>query len=273
MSSVPVFTLRMVFAGLAIWLPFAWTATMTASAQNQSEESEALRRVKGYELSELFEDDQRGDLKLVPKSLLNWSNPVFGTTDGGIFLWVTDERPSVLMKTYKTRNGRWFEQIRSFSTRRVIARESPEGEVFWSPDRGAGPMKRLPGSPRPAATEIARLVQMKAMHRKFTAKGDIEGAGGDQELRRYPRPLYRYKGEEVVDGAMLAFAQGTGPDVILMLEARRAEEDVEWHYRLGSIGIFAVDVSYEGEPVWSEPRRTAPDTKPTDLYDGRRLAL
>ena len=244
-----------------------------AVAQDEPGMSEALRRLQGYRLTETSDGEKDVSLEMLPRSLLNWSNPVFGTTGGGLFLWVNGGRPAVLMKTYKTRNDRWFEQVRSFSTGRIVARESDDGEIFWSPAGGAQPMKPVPGAPVPAATEVSRLVQMKSLHRRFTVKGDIEGAGGQQELRLYPRPLYRYKTDEVTDGALLAFTQGTGPDVILMMEARTSGDQPKWHYGLGSIGIFQVEVFYDGAPVWSEPRRTAAGTKPTDLYDGRRLPL
>ena len=259
----------------AIWLAIAISLCQAAagSAQEASDNLVAFQRVGGYSLVEIQEDQRPVDLELVQQSMLSWSNPVFGTTAGGLFLWVNDGRPAVVMKTYKTKNDRWFEQIRSLSTNRIIARESQDGAIFWSPDQGAEPMKRLPRSPRPAASEVSRLVQMKSLHRKFVAKGDIEGAGGQQELRVYPRPLYRYKTDAVIDGAVLGFTQGTGPDVLLILEARQSEGEASWYYRLGSIGIFKVDVFYDGEPVWSEPRRTAANTKPTDLYDGRRLPL
>lgn len=73
--------------------------------------------------------------------------------------------------------------------------------------------------------------------------------------------------------AMFAYVQGTGPDMLLILEARTDGEQSNWHYALGSIGIFEVEVRRNGMTVWSEPRRTAQSTKPTDIYDGRRLPL
>ncbi len=246
-------------------ISFQWAHSQDALAPD----SEALQRVRKYQLLEIEEDDEI-PLEFSNQSALNWSNPVFGTTSGGFFLWTRDHRVAAVMKTYQTKNGRWFEQIRSFSNRPLVARQTPDAAPFWSPP-SAGEMKQLEASPPPASTATARLVQMKALHRSFSVSGML--ASGRQELRPLPRPLYRYNSEEGIDGAMFAYVQGTGPDMLLILEARMLEDQPQWYYSLGSVGIFEVEVQRGGVTVWTEPRRTAESTKPTDIYDGRRLDL
>lgn len=231
---------------------------------------EPFTRAQSYEFTAVDRDDESRPLKFVPQSFLSWTNPVFGTTDGALFLWTDEDRPVAVMKTYTTKTGFRFEQLRSFCRDRIVASDKA-GKTFWTPDLAAEPMKLLPDAPPPAATATARLLQMKRLHRKFTVTGDVVNAGGIQELRVFPRPLYRYKTDDVIDGGVLAFVQGTGPDVLLLLEAREVEGQAKWHYALGSVGIFAADADYANERVWSEPRRTAANTRPNDLYDGRRL--
>lgn len=238
-------------------------------------------RVSGYSIHVIDADGQSNKLDSPKQSLLNWSNPVFGTTSGGLYLWTDSvDRPAAVMKTYKTRNGRWFEQIRSFSRYPMTARDS-KGEVFWSPERGSEPMKPLPNAPTAVENSARRLAQIKTQHRRFEVTGEIQGAGGWQDLRPYPTPLYRYGRRsdsndpvpegDIIDGVLLGFMQGTGPDVLLMIEIRQVGGVPQWYYCVGSIGIFAIDVKLDGKSVWSEARRTAQNTRPTDLYDGRRL--
>ncbi len=246
-------------------ISFQWAHGQDTSAPD----SEALQRVRKYQLLEIEGDDEI-PLEFGNQSVLNWSNPVFGTTGGGFFLWTRDRRVAAVMKTYQTKNGRWFEQVRSFSNRPIVARQTPDAAPFWSPP-AAGEMKRLEDSPTPASTATARLVQMKALHRSFSVSGQL--ASGRQELRPLPRHLYRYNSEEWIDGALFAYVQGTGPDMLLILEARMLGDTPHWYYALGSIGIFEVKVQRGGVTVWTEPRRTAQSTKPTDIYDGRGLAL
>lgn len=251
----------------AHWITASILSALLQHATAAENDGEALQRVSGYHLVQLQGDDEVV-LEFNKQSALNWSNPVFGTKNGGFFIWTHDARVAAVMKTYMTKNERWFEQVRSFSTRPIVARVSKDAAPFWQPP-AAPDMQRLPESPKPAATATARLVQMKALHRSFTVNGKL--ASGPQALRPLPRQLYRYSADDVIDGALFAYVQGTGPDVLLILEAREVDGQSHWHYSIGSIGIFEVDVQRNGKTVWSEPRRTAQATDPTDLYDGRRL--
>ena len=147
--------------------------------------------------------------------------------------------------------------------------KSKDGKVFWSPPATLE-MKPLDDAPLPAVSPTARLSQMKLLHNTFTVTGKIEPQG-QLSLRPLPTPIYRYQSDKIVDGAILAFVQGTGPDMILILEVREVDGKRQWFYELGSIGIFAVEVVRNGQTIWSEARRDTQSTKPTDIYDGRRL--
>ena len=243
-------------------ISFQWAHSQAKSTADTA----ASERLSKYHLVEVEGDDEYV-LQFSKRSILNWSNPVFGTTDGGFFIWTRDRRVAAVIKTYKTKKGRWVEQVRSFSDRPIVARQTPDADPFWSPP-SAPEVKPLENSPSPASTATARLLQMKDLHRSFSVSGDL--LAGRQELRPLPRPLYRYKSKEVIDGAMFAHVQGTGPDMLLILEARG--EPPNWYYSLGAIGVFEVEVKRGGSIVWSEPRRTAPSTKPTEIYDGRLIA-
>ncbi|MEM9588387.1 MAG: hypothetical protein AAGA03_13975 [Planctomycetota bacterium] len=239
-------------------------------ATQVADESESLKRALQY----LVESEQDGAtvvLELARRSVFNWSNPVFGTTHGAVYLWTQGERPVVAMKTYRTKNGRWFEQWRSLSEERIRARPGKDASPFWRPMATAEPMRPLPQVPTVPANDRQRLLQMKAIQRSLTIKADIVNAGGTQTLRPLPTPLFRYNTDSVVDGAVFAFAQEASPEVLLIVEARANEQTTRWYYRLASIGIVAVTAEIDGQSVWSEPRRTAQTTRPTDLYDGRRL--
>ncbi|MFK8112371.1 MAG: hypothetical protein AB8B91_09220 [Rubripirellula sp.] len=242
-----------------------------ALAARGEENSKTLQKAESYVLKETDSDGAVRPLKLISRSFLSWSNPVFGTTEGGLYFWTSEGRPVVMMKTYKTKKGVSFEQWRSFSPHQVTASENANEPAFWYPSEGAKPMVALDDAPAPAAKQISRLVQIKALHRRFKVMGEITNAGGTQELRNYPKPLHRYESESVIDGAVMAFVQGTGPDVLLLLEARMTDEGPKWFYTIGSVGIFKIDVYDRDVLVLTEPRRTAANTSPVDLYDGRRL--
>ena len=65
------------------------------------------------------------------------------------------------------------------------------------------------------------------------------------ELRLLTQPLYRYEHKEgqVLDGALFAFAEGTDPELLLLVEARqRKDQPAEWQYapaRMNMVGATA----------------------------------
>ncbi len=68
-----------------------------------------------------------------------------------------------------------------------------------------------------------------------------------------PSPLFRYKTDrrDLVDGAVFAFVQGTDPEVVLVLEARRADAKVQWQYALTRRSMLALEAKLDGETIWS----------------------
>jgi len=61
------------------------------------------------------------------------------------------------------------------------------------------------------------------------------------------------------DGAVFAFANGTNPMAILLLEARQVGESRKWHYAFARTGTGAVAAKYGEKEVFS-----------ADKYDHRR---
>jgi hypothetical protein len=72
-------------------------------------------------------------------------------------------------------------------------------------------------------------------------------------LRLLTTPIYRYGDpkSEVIDGALLAFAQGTDPELLLLLEARAAAERRQWHYAIARLTMWELEARFEGRAVWS----------------------
>ena len=68
-----------------------------------------------------------------------------------------------------------------------------------------------------------------------------------------------------MDGAIFAFARATDPDVLLLLEARarKAGEDLQWHYALARMHCGALAMSYQEREVWSMEQMTHPFARPS----------
>jgi hypothetical protein len=80
--------------------------------------------------------------------------------------------------------------------------------------------------------EFAKAQQKKwnELYRSEAAAYAISLDGVDQELRLLSQPLYRYESTlpEVVDGALFTFVTGTDPELMLVIEARRAFPGGAW---------------------------------------------
>ena len=65
---------------------------------------------------------------------------------------------------------------------------------------------------------------------------------------------------DVVDGAVFAFAQGTDPELLVLLEARRSGESLAWHYAFGSATLFLLEGYVDETQVWTDRQKFADKT-------------
>ena len=60
----------------------------------------------------------------------------------------------------------------------------------------------------------------------------------------------------VTDGALFAFADGTDPEVLLLLEARRGEGGDQWCFATARLNQLHVEVFQQERKVWEAPYLT-----------------
>jgi hypothetical protein len=139
-----------------------------------------------------------------------------------------------------------------------------EGDWKWSPKKPGAEFRPLPDGPAPAEDVPGRLGQMKELLRRFTAS---EKPLPGKELALLEAPVHRYADAErgLLDGAVFVFANGTDPEVILLLELQRADKasPPQWQYALARMGAAELWVNLDGTEVW---RRPGGSMKPEDEY-------
>lgn len=192
-------------------------------------------------------------LKFQPKSLLQWSNPAAGTIYGNVFIWTHEDRPQAIVSIYK-----WYApfthgsvEFHSLSTGPIIARK--DGNVVWQPEKGGVEWKTLPGKDAAADSPPRRLIQLRQIARRFAVeKTDREQI--TRQMRLLTQPIHRYASpaEGVVDGALFVFAQGTDPEVVLLLEAtpEKNSKSLAWRYALVRLNHVKFVATYQQEQVW-----------------------
>jgi hypothetical protein len=252
MQSSYVLLLASSFCGQAREAPEARPAldNKIEAARANETKVDARRAAESYTIT----GDSQGKvaLKFEAEPLLQWSNHVNGSFHGSVFIWTAEGRPEVIASIYKkyVPPPHLGVEFHTLSAGRVTAER--DGRPEWTPGRGVD-LVRIPGGPVPGESPAQRLRQMRALARELTAtKTDRRDL--TRPLRLLTQPVYRYQsGPEVIDGALFAFVEGTDPEIILQIEARRGDRGPAWFYRPARMQNVALRIDRRGRELWSVP--------------------
>ncbi len=227
----------------------------------------------------IFRDASRQEkVELRQDPAYAWTNPIRGgEQDGAVFLWTCRGRPEVIATffSYPSSGPRNLNhELHSLSTS-VLKVSRPGGANSWTPKAPGIEPTPIADAPGPAASPALRLAQVREITRGFSATSeDLEGKRW--ELRLLPQPLYRYESTDpgVLDGAVFAFvtSAGTDPEVILVIEARKAAGQPSaaptWHYAVARFSDLRLKVRRKGVEVFAaEPIPwDAPEQDPKQRY-------
>lgn len=222
-------------------------------AQETDAAAEFARLADSEAESYIFDrNGDRNGFELQTSSKLNWTNPVTGSIRGRVFIWTYKDRPCAIASIFKfdeqTRITTEFHTL----TNRAFRVKRPDG-AEWSPVEESLESISLRG-PSVASQRSARSVQMRLLARGFSAER-IDSDGSKWKLRLLPQPLYRYSAPEfgVVDGAVFVLAQGTNPDVILMIEAVESDDGIQWRCLTARMHRSKIILSRSNEVIQEFP--------------------
>lgn len=209
------------------------------------------KAAKGYEIA-LAADSAR-KLVLTEEPVLRFDDQVTGVLDGTVFVWTLDGRPAATASVWIRKTGQEFHEFQSLAEAALVA--SNDGDAKWAPEVPGVEMKPATGAPPPAATAVARLAQMRAMAREYTARIYVTEKE-TLELRLLTQPAVRYgrADGEVVDGGLFAYCKGTNPEVLLLVEAVKNGGRLEWRSAFARMTSRGCEVSRADAVVWSRPR-------------------
>ena len=237
---------------------FTAAAISVADEPKPSAEAEAFQKHARETAAEYdFRLVAKPDRKLVlhDEPILRWTNPVGGhQAHGEVFIWTDRGRPEAVLSLYEvTQNGvHEHHEFTSLSLGDLKAERS--GAVAWAPPAGSVEMKRFPDAPPPEGPPRLRLGQMRKLAAQLTAdkttREDVR-----RDLRLLTQPIYRYEGEhpDLLDGALFAFVEGTDPEVLLLLEARRVGKQYEWFFGAARMNSVHMRVLRGEQVLWDGP--------------------
>lgn len=211
----------------------------------------AMAEGKSYVLHLGAADGPRLDLADQPT--LKWSNTLEATVHGSVLVWTKDGRPQAIASIYKffTTKKEFSAEFHSLAKEPLTALQGDS--VVWQPAKAGIEFQPLTNISPPAKTPSQRLTQMRSIARDFAADVTI-WSGTNHNLRLLTQPLVRYGSGsgELVDGAIFAYARVTDPDVLLVLEAKAADDkEPHWEYAIARMHSGKLRVRYRDDEVWS----------------------
>jgi hypothetical protein len=130
----------------------------------------------------------------------------------------------------------------------------------WMPHSTELSMIDFDEAPMPANTPRARLAQMRELSRRFTTQEKYRSEKIGLRLLTQPIDRYEDAAAGILDGAMFVFANGTNPELGLLLECSEtqwsyglfrltgarllAQLDGKWVLQLAGIGGLPIDAPY-----------------------------
>jgi hypothetical protein len=206
----------------------------------------ALAAAKGYEIDLAGEPTTR--LKLKEEPVLRWTNPVQSDGAGEVYVWTDRGRPEVVVSIYRFvgAGGKpgLHHEFHSLAQASLTA-SGPSGRK-WLCEQAGLEFQPVPDADEPAGSQAARRRQMRDIAEQFQA--DKTDRQQDQRtLRLLTQPLYRYElsRDDLLDGALLALVEGTDPEVLLLIEARKTGERFGWQYALARLNSVRLQAKYK----------------------------
>jgi hypothetical protein len=229
-----------------------------ATDADEQHRRDAEKVVAGIDL-EMLVGDKWVKVKRVEKPLLYYGDPTRNNDRGSVWAWGEKGRPVAVVELYRGANNRtkWACAICNTSGGKVRANRS--GAPWWRENTSASELKDIPSAPAAAAEGPARQRQLKQLAQKFTAHEFWDPENSRYELRRLDRPLHTYRDEDagILDGAMYSLANGTNPEILLFVEARRDPTDATkatWRFTTGRLAHAELHLEYDGKEVFDAPR-------------------
>jgi len=200
-------------------------------------------------------------VELASEPVLRYSDSTRQTLESALWIFGRQGRPTAILAIEYYPNRRagpsWLYEVASLSTERIAAERGDN--LAWSAKQPGLVLKPLADAPPPAARPAQRLAQMKTLRASFTAyeHAVIEGR---VELRPLASPLYRYSESErgITDGAIFSFANGTNPEVLLVLEAHEAGGNTGWQFGIVQLTGGAIVVQQDGKDIFERGEADPP---------------
>jgi len=228
-----------------------------ADKARQATLQEMRRRAVEMKL-EAGESKETRQIKLREEPLLRFDDPTRAFADGTVWAWVESGRPLALV-TVERYEKHWGYELIAL-TAEPLSLKTPLGQT-WQPADAPFTVKALPDA-KVGATANARRQQARQLARDFEMAEYLGPEQSRTVLRLIPRPIYEYSDDKagLLHGAVFAFANGTNPEALLLVEAIKSEDAQNWRFGCMPLSTARVEAKV-GDRVQWESARFIQDTR------------
>jgi hypothetical protein len=245
-----------------VWVSAFALVVSVAPAPAADDDPKAKKQLEVMQAAVDALEGKSADLK--PKALAAAREPLLRYNDptrGGVKeqsannvlvdagLWRLGEgRPTALvtLEIYRHPDGTHVlsYEFLSLSDKKFSLKHKSE-KVAWDATESGLALKELPDAPKPAATAAARLTQMRQQARRFGAKEIFNNDTFECRLIAQPIDRYQSEAQKITDGAIFALANGTNPEIGILLEC-----DAErWNYAVLRLTSAETKVTLDDKEV------------------------
>lgn len=216
-----------------------------------------------------LKDASRQSIERINHPLLEFGDSARGNTAGTLWAYGKAGRPLAFIELFKGsgENPVWVHAATLTGTQQVVLK-TPLGQA-WQPEEVQIKPATIANVFVPEAKEVARLRQLKDLSRRFTAHEFWDPDNSRFELRLLVKPVHRYSDPagKIQDGAVFAFANGTNPEVLVLIEAVGDDlKNARWQYSLARLGSAELHVALDGQEVWKRERTPGVVGRAADPY-------
>lgn len=202
-------------------------------------------------------DDPAHPFALAEKPVLNRMQEVTGSSKGSVFVWVEPSgRPAAICDVflYFEGPGRYSLNNEWHSLSGAPLRAESSDRMLFNATRPGLEWKPIPNAPLPADTRPGRDRQVRRLADRFSA--DLVDPKNERfHLRLLTTPLHRHDTNDSPDsrgGALFAFCQQTDPELLLLIEARKADAGYRWEYAVARLSDMTLYLHLDGSEVWRD---------------------
>jgi hypothetical protein len=238
-------------SSLALCLPLIAQEADDKAAKERAREERlaAMRQIAERFTVQVTEEDKSRQVPLLEAPILRFNDPAREFHDATLWAWGDKGRPVCLL-AIEQYGDQWFECISL--TDGTLAADADK--LKWRPKAAGLTLAPLPDAPPPAMSSARRMAQMKELLGKLSTY-EVGKTGSRYELRLMARPLHRYQDPQagLQDGAIFAFAYGTNPELLAVIEARGTESESKWGVGFARCGTAEPHVLLDKTEIFTLP--------------------